>query len=239
MLTAVLRCRQVLGGTLLRVYGSHLFGSADSTRLCRVGTSGVAVEATFYPVHSAILCTTPPLAGGGGGLAQDLPLQVSLNGRHFTNTFDPAHSTVRLFSTYEPPLPHALLPTSGYGNGTLVTINGTGLARAGAFCRFGNALVNATVAPDDRTLRCLAPRAATAGAWSRLALDFSEPWPVGGVFGAELDLHGVARVEVIALPLSRQPLHRTRRGGPVPPPACPSTARSPLSLHRRVPRVGC
>ena len=183
----------MLGGTLLRVYGAFLYGRSDSTRMCRVGATGAAVEATFDPVHSALLCTTPPPVGGGHGLAQDLPLQVSLNGQHFTN------AQVRLFSTYEPPVPQAVLPTSGYSNGTLVTINGTGLSRAGALCRFGNALVNATLAADERTLRCTAPRASTAGAWSRLSLDFSEPWAVGGVFGAELDVLGVATVGVPAV----------------------------------------
>ena len=62
-----------------------------------------------------------------------------------------------------------------------ISINGTALSRAGALCRFGNALVNATLSLDGQTLGCTAPKAQAAGAWSRVALDFSEPFVEGFV----------------------------------------------------------
>ena len=112
-----------------------------------------------------------------------LRLQVALNAEHFT-----AQPAAPTFTRYAPPRPAALAPTAGLGNGTLVTVNGSGAWQVGLAtrCRFGNAVVNATrvhaaggdpdADADADSVRCAAPPAAEAGAWARVALGFSEAW---------------------------------------------------------------
>lgn len=178
------------GGTLVRVYGSHLGGGSGSTRLCRLGMGGAAVPATFDGVSGALLCFTSP----GEGVVAEQPLQVSLNGVDFTTAVLPR------FSLYLPPHPQTAEPSAGFSNGTEVSINGTALWREGmagwregASCRFGHALTNASQGVGG-SIRCVAPPAAQAGSWSRLSLDFQEPW-IGGLFEGELRLLGSAMIQ--------------------------------------------
>ena len=84
-------------------------------------------------------------------------------------------------------------PAAGFSNGTVVTVSGYGVWREGALCRFGAALVNATRHLSSDAVKCAAPPAALSGAWSRVALTFSEPWS-SSLYGFEASLRGIARV---------------------------------------------
>ena len=122
---------------------------------------------------------------------------------------------------YAPPRPAALAPAAGFGNGTLVTLNGSGAWRGGLAtrCRFGNAVVNASrVAAADAdadadadAVRCAAPPAAEAGAWARVALGFSEAW-AAELQEAEAELFGAAVVVAGQLHLTTYHPAFTREG---------------------------
>ena len=147
-----------------------------------------------------------------------LRLQVALNAEHFT-----AQPAAPTFTRYAPPRPAALAPTAGLGNGTLVTVNGSGAWQVGLAtrCRFGNAVVNATrvhaaggdadADADADSVRCAAPPAAEAGAWARVALGFSEAW-AAELQEAEAELHGAAVVVAGQLHLTTHHPAFTREG---------------------------
>ena len=172
------------GGTLVRIYGIHLHGGKPlPNRRCRFESGGPSTPASLDGSSGALLCFSPPSLGGVAATHQ---LQVALNGEHFTSD-QPA------FSYYHPPALSDVSPAAGFSNGTVVTVSGYGVWRQGALCRFGAALVNATRHLSADSVKCAAPPAALSGAWSRVALTFSEPWS-SSLYGFEASLRGIARV---------------------------------------------
>ena len=172
------------GGTLVRIYGTHLHGGKPRpNRRCRFESGGPSTPASLDGSSGALLCFSPPSLGGVAATHQ---LQVALNGEHFTSD-QPA------FSYYHPPALSDVSPAAGFSNGTVVTVSGYGVWRQGALCRFGAALVNATRHLSSDAVKCAAPPAALSGAWSRVALTFSEPWS-SSLYGFEASLRGIARV---------------------------------------------
>ena len=182
------------GGTLVRVFGSHLHGGPLAARRCRFGDHAEAVVASHDATHGALICRTPPDAVAAA--LDGLSVAVTLNAEHFT-----AQPAAPDFTRYPPPRPATLAPAAGYSNGTLVTLDGSGVWRDGlaTYCRFGSAIVNASRAgttdgdAEAEGVRCAAPAAAVAGAWARMALDFSEAW-AAELQEAEAELHGTAAV---------------------------------------------
>ena len=172
------------GGTLVRVFGSHLHGGGGARRRCRFGDAP-EVAASHDATHGALLCFTPP--DGSAAAAAGVPVHVSLNAQHYSDA-----QAAPTFARYAPPQPTALEPPAGFGNGTVLTVNGSALWRQGAQCRFGNALSNASFVAAG-AVRCEAPLASEAGAWGRVAMAFSEAW--GGELQTSLaELHGTAEV---------------------------------------------
>ena len=183
-----------LGGTLLRVFGTHLYAGTSGHRRCRVGVDGSPVPASFDPTSGALLCTTP---ASPGLTPATRPLLVALNVDHF----DVSAASSPTFEYYAPPYLASIEPRSGFSNGTTVTFRGGALWRTesdgttgSTRCRFGNAMLNATLHPDDASaVTCVAPAAAVAGAWSRVHLAFNEPW-AAQLLSFEAELRGEARV---------------------------------------------
>ena len=183
-----------LGGTLLRVFGTHLYAGTSGHRRCRVGVDGSPVPASFDPTSGALLCTTP---ASPGLTPASRPLLVALNVDHF----DVSAASSPTFEYYAPPYLASIEPRSGLSNGTTVTFRGGAIWRTESDgttgttrCRFGNAMLNATLHPDDASaVTCVAPAAAVAGAWSRVHLAFDEPW-AAQLLSFEAELRGEARV---------------------------------------------
>jgi hypothetical protein len=152
-----------LGGTLLRVFGTHLYAGTSGHRRCRVGVDGSPVPASFDPTSGALLCTTP---ASPGLTPATRPLLVALNVDHF----DVSAASSPTFEYYAPPYLASIEPRSGFSNGTTVTFRGGALWRTegdgttgSTRCRFGNAMLNATLHPDDASaVTCIAPAAAVA-----------------------------------------------------------------------------
>ena len=205
----------VAGGTLLRVYGAYLHGGASGLRRCRMGNA--VVPASLDPASGALLCFSPPAPGG---VPAEYPLDLALN----VLDFDHGQHT---FGYYAPPVISAIDPPSGFSNGTLVTLTGTDLWHTSTFtplCRFGSALVNASMV-DASSVRCVAPSAAAAGAWSRLSLTFSEAWNAQ-LYGFDAQLRGRAMVHNGRLLLvDHDPLNERQMVGTIvlalPQPALP------------------
>ena len=169
------------GATLVRVYGAHLHGGLRGLWRCRFGAAGVDVGASFDAASGALLCFTPAVAAPGPH-----QVQVALNVDHFSGD-------APTFAYYAPPRLMSISPLSGHGNGTVVTLHGTSFGLdGGSLCRFGNALTNAS-ALTASSVRCMAPPAARAGAWSTISLSFSEPW-ASQLSHPEVELRGQAMV---------------------------------------------
>jgi len=181
------------GGTMLRVFGAHLHAGTSGQRRCRVG-AGQSMPASFDATSGALVCATPAVTGLGASAT--LSVRIALNVEHF----DIASTTRPTFEYYAPPRLDSVEPSFGFSSRTVVTLRGHALWREEVdgtpttLCRFGNALVNATRdLVDANAVRCVAPPAAVAGAWSRVALSFDEPW-FSQLHPFEAHLRGTARV---------------------------------------------
>jgi hypothetical protein len=148
----------VEGGTSLTILGEDIHG-AGSHRLCRFNSSSVTTAVYDPPDGFAggFVCRSAVL-GGPATASGDVTLQVTLNGQQF----GPSSLSYRYYTT---PRVSSLLPAAGpIDGGTTVQVRGYGFAGgAGAqphyLCRFGDAVVNATISGHDvdALLTCISP----------------------------------------------------------------------------------
>ena len=162
------------GGTLISLRGVNFDGGSDYRCLFGANaTSAPSVPASFNGAMRAIECYTPTLQLGRHAVL------VSLNGQSYSSAEPTAPASIAVtFVALPPPAitsitTAALLENSTvkgpYWGGSMVTLEGEGFEFGGALpglqrCRFGAAIVAATVVDASRVLCAQVPSAVKAGA---------------------------------------------------------------------------
>ena len=200
-----------VGGSSLFVQSPRLHAGDDFR--CRFGSTAHSVHGTQViaaGARRAVRCVTPVLEYGPlvtGETFRTVALEISLNAQQYTN------NSVG-YTYYAPGIVSLLTPDSGWSQGGVaVVLLGSDLSSPAGHthCRFGAAMVAASVMSPMTQVLCLSPPAVEAGTQSVLLLDFAEASAAAAAEAeaANYQLLGSAQLGTGEVSLTSKDYHQT------------------------------